>query len=73
MATVGEKENIILLLSEIETLKKSKNKNNKLLIEIKKLLNSVLCMHEFIDQKESQQLLLPMLQLISVMFALDDE
>ena len=73
MATDGEKENIILLLSEIETLKKSKNKNNKLLIEIKKLLNSVLCMHEFIDQKESQQLLLPMLQLISVMFALDDE
>ena len=59
-------EDYILLLTEIEHLKKS-TMNNTTLKEIKKILSTVLVVLHG-DKKNAQELIVPMLQLISILF-----
>jgi hypothetical protein len=58
-------EDYILLLSEIEHLKKCK-KNKATLQEIKKILSTVLFVLD-VDKINGQELSVPMLQLISIL------
>lgn len=59
-------ENYILLLAEIEHLKKSKM-NNTTLNEIKNILSTVLFVLDT-DKNNANELAVPMLQLITILF-----
>ena len=62
-------DDFVLILGEIERLKKVKMSNGNL-HHIRKMLGSVLFAHEM-DASQTKELIIPMLQLISVLLNTD--